>query len=160
MKTTVKIALLIVSSILSFHGFAQSRYGDGQPTDMDVNGIFIGGTYTKAQVTAKWGTPTKYRSSTSEFGLNEAYHYSNNVFRFGDNGIFESFYLKTPDFVVYTAKSGGIKVGDDVLRINKIGIGFPLLKENGTGSVPNGDDWFTFGHSDGKITWISFVSSI
>ncbi len=64
---------------------------------MDVNGVFIGGKYTKAQVTAKWGTPTKYWSGTSEFGLNEEYEYSNNLFRFSDNGIFNYFYVATPN---------------------------------------------------------------
>ncbi len=164
MKTTVKLALLVIFSILTSLGFAQSRYGNGQPTDMDVNGVFIGGTYTKAQVTAKWGTPTKYRSSMSEFGLNEVYDYSSNQFLFGDNGIFHSFSIDTPNFVVYKSKSGGFKVGDNVSRINAIGLGAPMLKPDGTGVIQSGDDWFTFGYTtSGKnniITWISFVSSI
>ncbi len=149
---------------LPFCGFAQS--GFTQATDMDVNGIFIGGKYTKAQVTAKWGTPTKYWSGMSEFGLDEEYYYTSNLFRFSDTGIFGEFQIDTPNFVVFTSKNGGIKVGDDVSRIEAIGLGTPLLQRDRPGVfiIPSGDDRFTVGFAlegkTNKITWISFVSPI
>ena len=68
MKIIVQIIICAIFLMLPYYGFSQLGYT--QATGMDVNGVFIGGTYTKTQVEAKWGgTPTKYRSGTSEFGL-------------------------------------------------------------------------------------------
>jgi hypothetical protein len=158
MKTIVKIIICATLAALPSIGFAQLGYSG--PTDLDVNGIFIGGTYTKAQVTTKWGTPTQYRSSMSENGLNETYHYSNNLFRFSENGVFHSFRLRTSNFVVYKSKSGGFKVGDPVSRIKAIGLGEPLLQPDGSYRIQGGDDLFTVGHQNGIITWISFLSLV
>jgi hypothetical protein len=158
MKKSIKIFICATLATLPYLGFAQ--HGEPWNSDMDVNGIYIGSVYTYAQVTAQWGTPTNYRSNTSEFGVNETYHYSTNLFRFSDNGLFNSFRLKTPAFVVYTAKSGGLKVGDPISRIEAIGLGEPLLQPDGSYRIPSGDDRFTVGHANGIITWISFVSPI
>ena len=93
MKTIIKAIICVTLILLPHYGFSQV-FGYTQATDLDVKGIFIGGTYTKAQVQAKWGTPTYYGSSTSENGLNEGYDYVvgklYNQFSFGDNGIFHS----------------------------------------------------------------------
>jgi len=148
--------------MLPYYGFSQSGYT--QATDMDVNGIFIGGAYTKTQVEVKWGAPTTYRSNTSEFGVNEEYVYIHNqldnLFRFSDNGRFVSFFIKTSNFAVYTAFNGGIKVGDNISRIQAIGLGTPVLQSDGSYGLPCGDDQFIFKHSNGIITEISFVSPI
>jgi hypothetical protein len=164
MKTILKISLLAISLTISFNGFAQG-YGDGTPSTMDVNGIFIYGKYTKAQVTAKWETPTQYRSHESEFGLDEVYDYSSNQFLFGENGIFHSFVIDTPDFVVYKSKDGGFKVGDPVSRLYTIGvIDRPPTLVEGSGEnileLPAGDDWFEVGYKNGIIMWISYTASI
>jgi hypothetical protein len=132
---------------------------------MDINGIFLYGKYTKTQVTAKWGTPTQYRSSESEFGLNETYRYSDNVFRFSDNGIFHSFYIKTSAFVVYKSKNGGFKVGDPLSKVKDTGLFYRkrafLEGEEKYIEIQGIDDWFKIGYSDDdKITWISYTSSI
>jgi hypothetical protein len=153
-----KLLICAVLSALPCAGFAQHYLPWN--SDIDVNGIYLGSVYTKAQVEAKLGAPTNYRSNTSEFGLNETYDYSNNQFYFSDNGIFNGFYIDTPNFVVYTAKSGGIKVGDNVSRIAAIGMGTPELQSDGDFSIPSGDDRFTVGQSDGKISWISYISPI
>jgi hypothetical protein len=165
MKTIIKATLLIALSIIASNGLAQSRYGDGTPSTMDVNGIFLYGKYTKAQVMAKWGTSIQYRSSESEFGLNETYRYLNNVFRFGEDGIFHSFRLNTSDFVVYKSKDGGFKVGDPVSRLYTIGvIDRPPTLVEGSGEnileLPAGDDWFEIGYKNGIIMWISYTASI
>ena len=96
MKTIVYIALCAALFMLPNYGFSQHGYT--QATNMDVNGVFIGGAYTKTQVEAKWGTPTKYRSNTSEHGLIEVYDYSDNQFHFSDNGRFNSFVIETYSF--------------------------------------------------------------
>jgi hypothetical protein len=163
MKTIVKIIICATLLTLPCFGFAQSGYTGA--TDLDVNGIFIGGTYTKAQVTAKWGTPTKYRSNTSEFGVNETYNYSSNRFGFSDNGIFGDFFIDTTNFIVYKSKGGGFKVGDHVSRLKTIGV-IPnsTIIKTGSGEnvlqIQHGDDWFKVGYSNGIITWISFDSPI
>ena len=126
MKRIVQKIICATLLMLPYYGFSQSWYT--QATDMDVNGVFIGGTYTKTQVEAKWGgTPTKYWSGTSEFGLEEAYYYTTNLFRFSYNGVFDTFNIKTSNFVVYTTFSGGIKVGDNISRIQTIGLGRRFL---------------------------------
>jgi hypothetical protein len=158
MKTTVKLMLCMAILILPLCGFAQ--HAPSQISTMDVNGVFLGGTYTKAQVTAKWGTPTKYESQTSEFGLLELYDYGNNSFEFSDNGIFHSFYIDTPNFVFWASKSGGLKVGDSISRIMEIGLKKPMRQSDGSYRIPGGDDLFTVGSENGIITWISFVSPI
>jgi hypothetical protein len=158
MKTTVKLLICAALLALPCAGFAQHTYPWN--SSMDVNGIFIGSVYSKDQVTAKWGTPTKYWSGESEFGLDEEYHYSKNLFRFSDNGIFGEFHIYTSNFVVYTAQSGGIKVGDDVSRIAAIGLGTPVKRDDETYNIPSGDDRFFVKHANGKITRISFISPI
>jgi hypothetical protein len=158
MKKSIKILICATLAIIPYLGFAQ--HGEPWNSDMDVNGINIGSVYTKAQVTAQWGTPTQYWSGMSEFGLDEEYNYTSNLFRFSDNGIFVEFGINTPNFIVYTAKSGGLKVGDPISRIEAIGLGEPLLQPDGSYRIPSGDDRFTVGSENGIITWISFVSPI
>ena len=160
MKTIKKI-IYVALLMLPYYGFSQSGYT--QATGMDVNGVFIGGAYTKTQVQAVWGIATQYWSGTSEFGLDESYYYSpDNLFRFSDNGRFNSFYIRTSNFVVYTAFSGGIKVGDNISRISAIGLGTPVLQSDGTYKLSrnNSTDLLVFKHTNGVITEISFVTSI
>ena len=145
--------------MLPYFGFSQSYT---QATDMDVNGVFIGGTYTKTQVTAKWGTPTSYWSATAECGLEERYYYTTNLFCFSYNGIFETFNINTSNFVVFTAFSGGIKVGDNISRISTIGLGTPVLQSDGTYHLrksSNNTDPLIFKHSSGVITQIMYFTS-
>jgi hypothetical protein len=161
MKRIIQTIICVTLLILPHYGFSQSGYL--KATSMDVNGVFIGGTYTKAQVEVKWGgTPTKYRSEMSEFGLDEEYYYATNLFRFSDNGIFHSFAIETSNFVVYTAFSGGIKVGDNISRIQSIGLGMPVLQSDGSYHLRrnNATDPLEFEHSNGVITKISFMSSM
>jgi len=159
MKTIVQKLLCVALLMLPYYGFSQSGY---QATNPDVNGIFIGSTYTKTQVEAKWGKPTEYASNMSEFGLDEQYDYlvnqMDNQFHFSENGVFDTFNVKTPNFVVYTALSGGIKVGDNISRIKAIGLGTPELQKDGSYRVPAGDDLFAFVQKNGVITEIYFVS--
>jgi hypothetical protein len=162
MKKSIKILIYATLFAIPCLGFAQHSTWN---SDMDVNGIYLGKIYSKSQVTAKWGTPTNYRSNTSEFGVNETYYYSTNLFRFSDNGIFVEFGINTSNFVVYKSKSGGFKVGDPVSRLETIGV-VPRKTIIKTGSgehvlqIPGGDDWFKVGYSNGIITWISYTSSI
>jgi hypothetical protein len=155
-----KLLICAVLLALPCAGFAQHHFY--QATDMDVNGVFVGGKYTKAQVEAKWGTPTNYSSNTSEFGLNETYDYSNNQFRFSDDGVFVEFYIDIPNFVVYTTFNGGIKVGDNISRIAAIGLGTPVRQGDGTFHLNrnDSDDPLIFGHLNGIITFISFIPYI
>lgn len=141
------------------YGFSQTSYIHA--TDMDVNGIFIGGTYTKSQIEEKWGIPTEYRSNESEFGLDEQYYYANDLFRFSDNGVFHSFYINTSKFTVYTAFKGGIKIGDKISKIRKIGLGTPILRDGIYYlNRNNSDDALVLEHSKGIITKIYFITSI
>jgi len=167
MKTIIKTIICATLILLPHYGFSQV-FGYTQATDLDVKGIFIGGTYTKAQVQAKWGTPTYYGSSTSENGLNEGYDYVvgqlYNQFSFGDNGIFHSFYISTPDFPIFTKFNGGIKVGDTLSKLNSLGLG-TLVMQNDTSFAlvrNNCDDSiiFTFRQSDEVITQIRFMTTI
>jgi hypothetical protein len=163
MKKSIKILICATLATLPYFGFAQ--YIEPWNSDMDVNGLYIGSVYTYAQVTAQWGTPTNYRSNTSEFGVNETYHYSTNLFRFSDDGIFNSFRLKTPAFVVYSSKSGGFKVGDEAIRLKTIGlISNQTLIRASTSEyildIPSGDERFTVGYTNGIITYISYISSL
>jgi len=160
MKTIIKTIIYAALTMLPYSVFSQSGYTSA--TDLDVKGIFVGGTYTKTQVQTKWGTPTKYWSGMSEFGLDEEYCYSNSLFRFSDNGIFVEFYIKTSNFPVCTAFSGGIKVGDNISRIQAIGLGTPVLQNDGTYYLFRSglDDPLIFKHSNGVITQISFTTSI
>ena len=162
MKTIIKTIIYATLMMLPYSVFSQSGYTCA--TDLDVKGIFIGGTYTKAQVQAKWGSPTQYRSNTSENGLNEVYDYSTNQFSFNDNGIFNTFYINTPDFPIFTKFNGGIKVGDTLSKLNSLGLG-TLVMQNDTSFAlvrNNCDDSiiFTFRQSDEVITQIRFMTTI
>ena len=163
MKTIIQTLLCAALILLPNYGFAQTL-GYKQATDMDVSGIFIGGTYTKAQVLAQWGEPAQYWGESSEFGLSEVYDYVIDQlvhqFHFGDNGVFHTFNIRTSHFVVYTAFSGGIKVGDPISRIQSIGLGTPVLQSDGTYRLGQGDDPLVFYHSNGIITRIYFMTSV
>jgi hypothetical protein len=139
-------------------GLAQYSPWNGE---MNVNGIHLGSIYTKAQVTDKWGESSKYESQISEFGLGEYYYYGSNHFEFSDNGIFITFYINTPDFVLWVTKNSGMKVGDDIAqKIRVFGLDHPLwallikVSKKGTLYMPIGDDPLRIGYSDGKITWM------
>ena len=160
MKTIIQTITCATLLMLPYYGFSQSGYT--QATDMDVNGVFIGGAYTKVQVQAIWGIATTYWSGMSEFGLDESYYYHpDNLFCFSDNGRFNSFYIRTSTFVVYTAFSGGIKVGDNISRVSAIGLGTPVLQSDGTYKLSRNDstDLLVFKHTNGVITEISFTTS-
>lgn len=127
---TLKYFFLAIFSLVSVASWGQSRYYD-EPTDMDVNGIFIGGRYSRAQVEAQWGTPHHYSGSQSEWGLDELYQYnitqiSQRVwnwdsFHFSENGMFVAFVLKWPTFALYTNLiPGGIKPGDHANKIQDL----------------------------------------
>ena len=111
---------------------------DSQATDMNVRGLFIGGTYVRAQVEAQWGRPTRYLSSMSaETGLNESFEYimcvgfHSNIFRFNRNGIFYAFDIRARYFPLFPAVSGGIRVGEPISRVQSIGLGTPVRQGNG-----------------------------
>jgi hypothetical protein len=163
MKKIIK--LMLCMTIMSFPFFGLAQHFEPWNSDMDINGIFLGSKYTKTQVTAKWGTPTKYSSNESEFGVNETYHYSTNRFEFSDNGIFGDFFIDTPKFVVYKSKNGGFKVGDPLSKVKDTGLFYRksvfLEGEEKYIEIQGIDDWFKIGYSDDdKITWISYTSSI
>ena len=144
------------------------RYATGvgyyKATNLDVNGVFIGGVYSKTQVQNAWGMATWYHASLSEDGLDELYDYgidpSRSQFLFGDNGTFHTFTVATPNFVVYTAFDGGIKVGDPISRVEAIGLGTLILQSDGNYRVNSGGDLFKFYHSNGIITQIHYMSSV
>ena len=123
MNTSIKTVIFAALIMLPFSAFAQSGgdnlWGFTDPTDMDVRGIFIGGRYTRTQVQARWGVPTQYISHMTDRGLVEEYTYGNhplhNTFRFGENGVFHTFVIASRDFPVYTARSGGIRVGERMI---------------------------------------------
>ena len=167
MKTIITTIIFTTLMMLPFSGFSQSesRLGYTQATTMDVRGVFIGGTYTRTQVQAHWGVPTQYRSHMSENGLDEVYDYgvgqNNSQFLFGENGVFHSFVIGSSDFPVYTRFSGGIRVGDNISRVQAIGIGTPRRQSDGTYWVGQGDDPLGFEVSNtGIITLIWFTTSI
>ncbi|MFA5850447.1 MAG: hypothetical protein WC833_11265 [Bacteroidales bacterium] len=159
-----KLQVFTALILLPYYGFSQLHCA--HTTDFDVDSVYIGGIYTQAQVQAKWGTPTTYWSGTSESGLNEEYVYIQNLlynsFLFCEDGIFHTFTIETSNFSVYTAFSGGIKVGDNISRVQAIGLGTPVLKSDGKYYLyrNNCDDPLEFEHSNGVITQISFMTSV
>jgi hypothetical protein len=120
-------------------GGNQRLHFHSQPTNMDVMGLFIGGTYIKRQIENQlWGSVTSYRSSMSEqTGLNEVLVYIMctsmlpNQFRLSRNGIFYSFDVRVRYFPVFTAFNGGVRVGDNISRVQAIGLGTPVRQSNG-----------------------------
>ena len=123
MKAVITTVVFATLMMLPYSAFAQSRgdnlWGFTGPTDMDVRGIFIGGRYTRTQVQARWGVPTQHISHMTDRGLVEEYTYGSqplhNTFRFGENGFFHTFVIASRDFSVYTARSGGIRVGERMI---------------------------------------------
>ena len=140
MKTVITTVIFAALIMLPFSASAQSGgdnlWGFTGPTDLDVRGVHIGGRYTRAQVQARWGVPTTYRSSVSDRGLNEVYDYgvgqNNSQFLFGENGFFHSFVIASRDFTVLTRFSGGIRVGDNISRVQAIGLGVPVRQSDGS----------------------------
>ena len=135
MKTIIKIIGLAALIMLPVSVASQPSTFNFYPP-LEVNGLFVDSTYTRDQVQAKLGVPTYYHSSFSDdgvVGFNEGYDYTvgqnNSQFLFLD-GKLHSFYIATSDFPVFSAhSSGGIRVGDNISKVQVLGFG-PATKQS------------------------------
>ncbi len=100
---------------------------------MDLNGLVIGQTYTKTQVVAIFGEPVVYRSSDSEFGLDEGYYYGKDrksSIRFHNDGVFNFFSVAEKNMPILTNLiAGGIRVGENLSAMKKVGIPYEYHKK-------------------------------
>ena len=143
---------------------------------LDVNGMYIWvDTHTRAQIEAKWGKPVRYWSNSNDIieyeweeDLQEAFFYWKpheprpayyfthkrlNQLRFF-NGKFDTFVLVNHYFAIFTAHNGGIRVGDNISRLQTLGIGTPRYwAERGYSSLgwQDADGFLMFFHDDSGI---------
>ncbi len=123
----------------------------------DVAGLVCGNVYKYADVTAKLGQPSSYRSIEGEEGLDEEYYYRTNLLRFQGNGVFTDFVLENTQFAIYTAYlNGGIKVGNPVTKFQQLGFGSLKLKQDGEYMFILQDSWIEIRHNKGIITKLFF----
>ena len=169
MKTIIKTIGLAALILLPVSAFSQpSNLPPLIPfPPLEVKGIFIGNTYTKDQVQATLGVPTHYWSGMSEFGLNEEYNYTvnqqNNLFRFAENGVFIEFTIRSSDFPVFSAhSSGGIRVGDNISKVQVFGFGPATKRSDGTYwvAILSDDPLILRVNEAGIITLIMFSTSV
>ncbi len=151
MKTIMKLFCLALT-LSPLASFSQCYYP--WKSDLDVDSLFVGNRYTKQQVEAVLGPATDYQSDMSEeFGFCERYHFGDNLLTFSEGGVFDDFALRDNRFKIYT-KYGGITIGDPVSRFEELGLGTPVLGNDGKYRLYLGDCTMYIGHSDGKITLI------
>ncbi len=91
---------------------------------IDVNGLVHGKNYTDAQMRAKLGEPTRYRSQDDELGGTRSYQYGPeakyDLFRWSGQDGFNIFTLETPKYSLF---KGLLKVGDNISKISLLGFG-------------------------------------
>lgn len=86
---------------------------DYVPVGFDVCGIELGQKLPHSEFVAKFGTPDKYRSYETEFGLDEEYDYGHDNFHCEEGGHISRYSLFDSRFAVLTKYlEGGIRVGD------------------------------------------------
>ena len=144
---------------------------------LDVDGMYVWTPHTRSQIEAKWGKPVLCWSNIEyewEVDLQEQFYYWKpheirpahyftykhlNVFRFL-NGKFDTFELVNHYFAIFTAHNGGIRVGDNISRLQTLGIGTPRYWERrGFSSLgwQDADGFLMFFHAaDGVITCIVY----
>lgn len=122
-------------------------------------GINTTAHYNKDKIISLWGEPSSYESNDSEFGKDERYEYNGNLITFSENGNLNGFDIENTDFTI-TWGGVSIRVGDDVSIIQNIQNATIQNTPNGHFKVWIGDEFIGVSSSGGKITAISFSSSI
>ncbi|MBQ1968808.1 MAG: hypothetical protein II371_04370 [Flavobacteriales bacterium] len=122
-------------------------------------GIDCASHYNKEKIISLWGEPSCYEANDSEFGKDERYGYNGNLITFGENGLLNGFDIENTDFSVIW---GGVSlcVGDDVSTLQNIQNATIQNTSDGYFKVWIGDEFIGVSSSGGKITAISFSSSI
>ena len=122
-------------------------------------GIDCASHYNKEKIISLWGEPSSYTSHDSEMGEDEHYEYNGNLITFGENGILSGFDVENTDFSVIW---GGVSmcVGDDVSTLQNIQNATIQNTSDEYFKVWIGDEFIGVSSSGGKITAISFSSSI
>lgn len=92
---------------------------DYVPVGFDVCGIELGQKLPHSEFVAKFGTPDKYRSYETEFGLDEEYDYGHDNFHCEEGGHISRYSLFDSRFAVLTKYlEGGIRVGDNLEKMS------------------------------------------
>lgn len=107
--------LLILFVFLHFGAVTIKADGQEVVGGIEVNGLTMCGKYTREQIFAALGGQPDRIVQEEEEPTYYEYHYGEDVFyHMGDE--FYGGYIKTPRYSV----SGGIKIGDNVVEINKL----------------------------------------
>lgn len=155
---TIKIKFLVTTILLAL--FSLSAISQ-EIVRFDVNGIDVAmDKYTKAQVIAKLGTPTKYTPQLNSYDdYSEFYEYNESYFAFRDNGMFVTFVIKDPQFKLF---DGRVKVGDPLSAVQSLpGCRFSMKSKGNDSSYS--ELWIGYSerpvlvsHTNGIITLISY----
>ena len=122
-------------------------------------GINTTAHYNKDKIISLWGEPSNYGYHDSEFGKDESYEYNGNLITFSENGNLNGFDIENTDFTI-TWGGVSIRVGDDVSILQNIQNATIQNISNGYFKVWINDEFIGVSSSGGKITAISFSSSI
>ena len=182
MKAVITTVVFATLMMLPYSVFSQLPAGITTAKGLDVDGMYIWtDTHTRTQVEAKWGNPVRYWSNENEINVCEyemdlqeqflywkphesrpAHYFTHkrlNEFRFL-NGKLDSFVLVNHYFTIFTAHNGGIRVGDNISRLQTLGIGTPKYwTERGYSTLgwQGADGFLMFFHSaNGTITSIVY----
>lgn len=97
----------------------------------DLRGIDIGTVLNYEQVISIFGEPSRYQESDSgDLGIDKYYHYGENYLHFNDD-VFIGFHLRDSGFLAFTTDiEGGLKVGDNLSRLDNFKYGKPKRYQN------------------------------
>jgi len=157
MKKTFK-GILPVIALLVFMMFGSENIGRAQTKEifLDLENLILYKGYHKDSVIAKLGQPDKYSSNQSEFGLNEEYYFGENMLHFSEDGVFSGFALLDRRFAIFSSfVSGGIRVGDPVIKFQQMSFGKLETRDEHTYAFmdnPKNSTPLLVHHSNGIIT--------
>lgn len=142
----LKHCLFIFGFFLSIAVFAQEFEPlDLGPIGFDVCGIEMGQKLPHSEFVAKFGTPDKYRSYETEFGLDEDYHYGQNWFHCSEGGHITNYALFDRRFAVLTKElKDGIRVGDNLEKMSSYKQGKMCYRETDS----DGNDVYMLSETD------------
>lgn len=134
----------------------KAQYSHSHTSDIGVSSLRIGCKYTGAMVEAAMGgKPTQYNTWHDEFELAEEYRYDACELRFVENGIFVEFSIATGRYPVFEQYRGGVRVGNFIDTLTRLGVpGMHLCRR------PDGKCYFGYSENSSVVFEIDSANKI
>ena len=127
----MKKIIFYITLTIATCGISIAQEVDMMMYNRDINGVEIGDTLKYDQVVLQFGEPSRYYENDSgDLGVDKLYYYGKNHLQFNDD-VFIGFCLRDSMFTALTTDiEGGLKVGDNISRLDDFKYGKPKQYRN------------------------------